>query len=413
MLNKTAHLVDNVFETDELEQVPTRNGYGKGVVDAGKADERVVVLCADLKSSTRSHWFAEEFPDRYIELGVAEQNLATVGSGMAQYGKIPFIASYAAFNPGRNNEQIRTTISLNNVPVKVCGMHAGVSVGPDGATHQALEDIALMRAQPHMRVIYPADAIEAQKAVYAAAFTDTPVYLRFARAKTPQFTTEQTPFEIGRAEVLWESKEPEVAIIACGPLTHNALLAAKQLEDDGIGVIVLNNHTIKPMDEQRVIELAKQTGAVMKYLEDFHEGMVVEGGAYEVTKAEIIRFAERYDPQPFHLDEEAAEESIFGSLAASGWHTAAMCMRLLVDGFLEPETSMGARGVDDLRWIRPVRPGDTLRVEVEILGKRGDEGSPEIGHVRMGLTAYDQRDEAVIAWEGLGMVRKRHPDTGE
>jgi transketolase len=263
MVRQDAKLTEAVLDLEALEQAPTRNGYGHGVVDAGDEDERVVVLCADLKGSTRSHWFADKYPERYVELGVAEQNLATVASGMANYGKIPFIASYAAFNPGRNNEQIRTTVSLNHVPVKVCGMHAGVSVGPDGATHQALEDMALMRVQPRMQVIYPADAIEARKATRAAAFTDEPTYLRFAREDTPQFTTEETPFEIGRAETFFESDRPEVAIVACGPLVHNALLAAHELADAGIGTVVLNNHTIKPMDEARVIDAAKQTGAVV------------------------------------------------------------------------------------------------------------------------------------------------------
>ena len=158
MLKKDQHLVEHIFDLKKIEQGPTRDGYGKGVIEAGEKDERVVVLCADLAESTRSHWFAEKFPKRYIELGVAEQNLATVASGLANYGKIPFISSYAVFSPGRNNEQIRTTISLNNLPVKICGMHAGVSVGPDGATHQALEDIALMRVQPNMTVISPCDA---------------------------------------------------------------------------------------------------------------------------------------------------------------------------------------------------------------------------------------------------------------
>lgn len=263
MINKEAKLVEHVFDLEALEQTPTRNGYGKGVVEAGEQDERVVVLCADLKESTRSHWFAEKFPERYIELGVAEQNLATVGSGMAAYGKIPFIASYAAFNPGRNNEQIRTTISLNHVPVKICGMHAGISVGPDGATHQALEDMALMRVQPNMQVIYPCDAEEARKATVAAAFTGEPTYLRFARAKTPVFTTPETPFAIGKAYTVFESDEPQVAIIAAGPLLHNALLAAHELHENGIGVLVVNNHTIKPMDEETVLAAAKRAGAVV------------------------------------------------------------------------------------------------------------------------------------------------------
>lgn len=261
MLNKNAKLVENIFDKDSLEMGPTRDGYGKGVVEAGEKDERVVVLCADLAESTRSHWFKEKFPGRYIELGVAEQNMATVGSGLANYGKIPFIASYAAFNPGRNNEQIRTTISLNNVPVKICGMHAGVSVGPDGATHQQLEDIALMRAQPNMTVIAPCDVEEARKATFRAAFHDGPVYMRFAREKTPIFTTTDTVFEIGKAEIFWDSDNPQVAIIACGNLVHNALMAAKELEEEGVASVVVNNHTIKPMDTETVVAQVKRAGA--------------------------------------------------------------------------------------------------------------------------------------------------------
>jgi len=262
MLNQKQKLVENIFDTKAVSRVPTRDGYGKGVLEAGEKDERVVVLCADLLESTRSHWFAEKFPSRYIELGVAEQNLATVAAGLANYGKIPFIASYAVFSPGRNNEQIRTTISINNVSVKIVGAHAGVSVGPDGATHQALEDIALMRVQPNMKVIVPADAEEARKATYAVAFMDGPVYLRFAREKTPVFTTADSPFEIGKANVLWEAKKPEVAIIACGPLVHNALLAAKELENE-ISTVVIDNHTVKPMDRETIIAYAKKTGAVV------------------------------------------------------------------------------------------------------------------------------------------------------
>ncbi|MBI2049284.1 MAG: transketolase family protein [Parcubacteria group bacterium] len=262
MLNPIQKLAENIFDVKTVSRVPTRDGYGKGVAEAGEKDERVVVLCADLLESTRSHWFKEKFPSRYIELGVAEQNLATVAAGLANYGKIPFIASYAVFSPGRNNEQIRTTISINNVSVKIVGAHAGVSVGPDGATHQALEDIALMRVQPNMKVIVPADAEEARKATYAAAFMEGPVYLRFAREKTPVFTTADSPFEIGKANVLWEAKNPEVTIIACGPLVHNALLAAKELENE-IATVVINNHTIKPMDKETIIAYAKKTGAAV------------------------------------------------------------------------------------------------------------------------------------------------------
>ena len=261
MIPKEAHLA---FEyAKKSEQAPTRDGFGKGVVEAGEKDSRVVVLCADLAESTRAHWFKEKFPKRYVELGVAEQNLATVGSGLANYGKIPFITSYAAFSPGRNNEQIRTTISINNVPVKICGMHAGVSVGPDGATHQALEDMALMRVQPNMVVIYPADAEEARKATLAAAFNGKPTYLRFAREKTPVMTTSKSPFEIGKANLVFDTDAPQAGIIACGPLLYNALVAAHELEQEGIEVAVLNNHTIKPLDTDSIVKLAHRTNAIV------------------------------------------------------------------------------------------------------------------------------------------------------
>ncbi len=263
MINKDAKLVKQIFETETLEQGSTRDGFGSGVVEAGETDENVVVLCADLAESTRSHLFKEKFPDRYIEMGVAEQNMATIASGLANYGKIPFITSYAAFSPGRNNEQIRTTISLNNVPVKICGMHAGVSVGPDGATHQQLEDMALMRVQPNMTVVYPCDVEEARKATIVAAKTGKPMYLRFSRSNTPIFTTKDSPFEIGKAELLWKAEKPQATIIACGPLLYKALVVAKELSEEGVNLLVLNNHTIKPMDTKAVLRCAKASGAVV------------------------------------------------------------------------------------------------------------------------------------------------------
>ncbi|OGM76510.1 transketolase [Candidatus Woesebacteria bacterium RIFOXYA1_FULL_40_18] len=243
--------------------VATRQGYGEGLVIAGEKDDRVVVLCADLTESTRSILFKEKFPERFIEVGVSEQGMATIAAGMANYGKVPFISSYAIFSPGRNWEQIRTTIALNDVPVKIAGAHAGLNVGPDGATHQMLEDIALMRVMPNMTVIAPADAIEAKKATIEAAKTEHPVYIRFTKEKSPVFTSEDTPFKIGRAEVLWESKDPQAAIIGCGPLVYEALLAAKELNKKGIEVLVINSHTIKPIDEQTIIRAAKTCGAVV------------------------------------------------------------------------------------------------------------------------------------------------------
>ena len=261
MLNPDAKLSEKVFSPD-IEKAPTRDGFGTGAVEAGKADAHVVVLCADLKESTRAEVFEKEFPERFIEMGVAEQNMATVASGMATAGKIPFIASYAAFSPGRNYEQIRTTIALNNVPVKICGMHAGVSVGPDGATHQMLEDIGMMRMLPNMTVISPTDAEEARKAVVAAAQTRGPVYLRFGRAATPIFTTPETPFQIGKALVLWESEKPQVAILATGPLSYAALSASRLLSEEGIESVVLHIPTIKPLDTAALVRAAQQAGRV-------------------------------------------------------------------------------------------------------------------------------------------------------
>src|SRR3990167_3809170 len=219
MINSDAKLSEKVF-TDDILQTPTRDGFGHGVVEAGKADARVVVLCGDLAESTRAEWFQKEFPERFIELGVAEKNMATVAAGMAAAGTIPFIASYAVFSPGRNYEQIRTTVALNQRPVKICGMHAGVSVGPDGATHQMLEDIGMMRMLPGMTVIVPGDAEEARKAVVAAAKMDGPVYLRFGRDATPVFTTSETPFQIGKALTLWESEKPQVEILSTGSVSY-------------------------------------------------------------------------------------------------------------------------------------------------------------------------------------------------
>ena len=261
MINPDAKLAANIFEKPDM--ASTREGFGKGAVEAGKEDVRVVVLSADLAESTQAHHFQKAFPERFIQVGVAEQNMATVAAGMANYGKIPFITSYATFSPGRNWEQIRTTIAINNVPVIVCGMHAGVSVGPDGATHQALEDMALMRALPRFTVISPCDSEEGRKATLAAAKLGKPVYMRFGREKTPIMTTRETPFEIGKANVLWKSSEPKVAVFATGPLVHNALLAARELEKESVGVTVINVHTIKPLDEEIILAVAREARAVV------------------------------------------------------------------------------------------------------------------------------------------------------
>lgn len=262
MINKIKHLNSKIFDTD-VEKKYIRDGFGQGLLFAGERNRKVVALSADLSDSVRLGQFKERFPERYFEVGVAEQNLATVASGLAYYGKIPFITSFAVFSPGRNWEQIRTTIALNNVPVKIIGSHAGVAVGEDGATHQSLEDIALMRILPNMTVIVPCDYEEAKKAVYEIVEHNKPTYMRFDRSKVPVITTENSPFKIGKADILWDSGDPTVAIVAIGYLVHNALLCAKELEKEGVRVLVVNNHTIKPMDEELILGVAKRTGAIV------------------------------------------------------------------------------------------------------------------------------------------------------
>jgi transketolase len=254
-------LVDHVYEDAKLERAATRDGYGQGLVLAGREDERVVVLCADLSESTRSEEFAREFPKRFIEVGVAEQNMASVASGMAAAGKIPFISSYAVFSPGRNWEQIRTTICYNQANVKIGSTHAGVTVGADGATHQALEDIALTRTLPHMTVIVPCDSVQARMVTVAAVVHNGPVYLRFSRASSPVFTSEDASFEIGKAQTFRDGSD--VTVIACGPLVYDALLAAEALAQKGVSVEVINLHTIKPLDEAAILRSVEKTGAVV------------------------------------------------------------------------------------------------------------------------------------------------------
>ncbi|HTK39397.1 MAG TPA: transketolase C-terminal domain-containing protein [Patescibacteria group bacterium] len=250
------------YASPDVAQEPTRAGFGRGLKQAGSDDERVVALCADLTDSTQMSHFAKAFPERFVEIGVAEQNLVTVASGMARMGKIPFTSSYAAFSPGRNWEQIRTTICLNEQPVKIVGSHAGVSVGPDGATHQMLEDIALMRVLPHMIVVNPGDALEAEKATRALAQDDkNPGYIRLAREKTPIFSTEHSPFEIGKAYVLHQGSD--VTIVSTGTMTAQALIAGSILREQGINAEIVHAPTIKPFDVETFIASVSKTGRVV------------------------------------------------------------------------------------------------------------------------------------------------------
>lgn len=260
-----SHLQPNLTDS-EVEKTPTRNGFGEGLVEAGKADDRVVALCCDLTDSTRTQQFKEEFPHRFIQIGIAEQNLVLTGAGMAAMGKIPFVTSYAMFSPGRSWEQVRNIVCYNNSNVKVVGSHAGVSVGPDGATHQAIEDIAIMRAVPNMTVIAPADVHEARKMVLEVAKFEGPVYFRLGRSATPVVTTPESPFEIGKAEMMYtrdESHEKKVGIVSTGSLLYNSLMAAVELEKNGIGASVLHMATIKPMDTEALEKLAEEHDALV------------------------------------------------------------------------------------------------------------------------------------------------------
>lgn len=304
-INREAYLVRHLFDPDKLKQIPTRNGYGEGLVEAGTKNKNVMVLCADLTESTRSLAFKQAFPDRFVQLGVSEQSMTSIAAGMAITGKVPFISSYACFSPGRNWEQIRTTIALQNSNVKIAGAHAGVSVGPDGATHQMIEDIAIMRVMPNMRVLVPCDAVETKKATLAAAKLTGPCYLRFAREKSPVFTTDRTPFKFGRAETYRHGND--VTIIGAGSLLYEALIAAQILSvDHGIEARVLNMHTVKPLDMRAVVKAAKETGAIVTVEEAQAAGGLGGAVAETLTRTTPVpmerigvqdRFGESGDPR--------------------------------------------------------------------------------------------------------------------
>jgi transketolase len=271
------HLVDDIRAKD-IKQEPIRAGFGRGLLKAGQQNDQIVGICADLTGSTKMDAFAKEFPERFIEAGIAEQNIVTVGSGLAAMGKIPFVSSYAAFSPGRNWEQIRTTICLNDRPVKIVGSHAGLSVGPDGATHQVLEDVALMRVLPNMVVIAPGDSIEAEKATLAMVDDPRPNYLRLAREASPVFTTDETPFQIGKAYVYRPGDD--ITIIATGTMTYQALVAAEILAKDGVSAEVIHVPTIKPLDEETILRSVHKTRGVVTA----EEGQIAGGLAGAIAE---------------------------------------------------------------------------------------------------------------------------------
>lgn len=259
----------------------TRDGFGEGLLLAAESDGNVMGVCADLTESVRMSDFEERYGDRFIRIGVSEQLLVALGAGLAMAGKVPFVASFAVFCPGRAWEQVRTNACLNEANVKIVGSHAGISVGEDGASHQATEDIAIMRCLPNMTVVVPCDTIEARKATVALAGLEGPAYLRLGREKAPIFTTEDTPFEIGKANVLRKGKD--VAIVACGSMVHRALVAAEELSEDGMDCTVIDCHTVKPLDEKTIIAAARECGAVVTAEE--HQVMGGLGSAVAETLA--------------------------------------------------------------------------------------------------------------------------------
>ena len=281
------HLAKDLFKKS-VQSEPIRSGFGRGLVKAGEQDERVVALCADLTDSTKMNAFRDAFPDRFVEIGIAEQNLASVSAGLAIAGRIPFSSSYAAFHPGRSFDQIRTSICMGELPVRIVGSHAGVSVGPDGATHQMLEDIAMMRVLPNMMVICPGDSIEAEKATLALAEDDdNPAYLRLAREATPIFTTNDSPFELHKAHVL--RKGGDVTLAGTGTMTYQLLVAAEELAKKGIEAEVIHAPVVKPLDGATILASAKKTGRVVTAEE------AQAAGGFGSTVAELLS---EHDPKP-------------------------------------------------------------------------------------------------------------------
>lgn len=322
MLNPKLHLNPKLFDED-VEKLPTRNGFGTGLVAAGDKDPHVMVLTADLNESTRCDAFAKNYPERFVECGVAEQNMAAIAAGLGVTGKVPFISSYATFSPGKNWETIRTTIVYNEANVKIAGHHAGIMTGPDGATHQATEDIASMRCLPMLQIMIGCDAIEAEKTTIKAAEIVGPVYLRYTRDKTPVMTTKETPFHFGKLQTFWVTEKPQATIIATGYMLYYAMKAAKSLEEKGINVLVANAATIKPFDEEGLVTLAKETGAIVT-VED-HQVMGGLGGLiaevlakHHPTPMEFIglqnTFGESGKPQvlieKYHMGENAIMEAV-------------------------------------------------------------------------------------------------------
>jgi transketolase len=302
--------------SSQLKAESMRSGFGRGLLAAGRRDKNVVAVTADLMDSTDIGDFAKDFPERFIDVGIAEQNLVTVGSGLAALGKIPFVTSYAVFSPGRNWEQIRTTVCLNDRPVKIIGSHAGLNVGPDGATHQILEDIALMRVLPNMVVLAPCDSIEAEKITLAMAKDWRPNYMRLAREATPLITVPDAPFEIGKAYIFREGHD--VTLIASGTMTYQALLAAERLARHHIKAEVINVPTIKPLDAEAIVDSAKKTGAVVTIEEAQINGGL--GGAVAEVLAERCPTIMRRIGMKDHFGESGKADELLKNFGLNAEH---------------------------------------------------------------------------------------------
>lgn len=291
MLNPNLHLNEKLFDPD-VELAPTRAGFGTGLLKLGETNPNVVALAADLTESTHAHKFAEKFPDRFFQAGITEQNMAAIAAGLGVTGKIAFISSYATFSPGKNWETIRTTCVYNHANVKIAGHHAGIMTGPDGATHQATEDIAITRCWPGIEIYVPCDSVESEKATMASTHTDGPVYIRYTRDKTPVITTQETPYEVGKMQDFWISENPQTTIFASGYILFYALLAAKELGAEGIQTMVVNVATIKPLDHEAIHRFTEKSRAVVT-VED-HQIMGGLGGA-------IAEYLARTNPLPMEF----------------------------------------------------------------------------------------------------------------
>jgi transketolase len=280
-INKEMGLIEPI-DAPQVKKT-SREGFGKALAELGMENPNVWVMTADVSESTMTHWFEEKFPERFVQVGVAEQNLAGVAAGIASCGKIVFISAYGVFSPGRNWDQVRVAICYNDVPVKLHGSHCGITVGPDGASHQALEDIAITRVLPNMTVVVPADAEEARKATIEIAKVKGPAYIRTCREKMPVFTTAATPFRIGKVNVYRFGDD--VAIFACGPLVYESILAAERLEGEGISCAVIDCHTVKPIDVEAIKYWAEKTKFIVSVEEHQVSGGL--GGAIAEVVSEL------------------------------------------------------------------------------------------------------------------------------